>query len=170
MSTGRGRASVSGMADVELTVRVRYHEVDRMGIAYHPRYLTWFELARVELLRGAGLPYTALEAAGTGLPVIRSETHHKRPLGFDEEFTVECTVGEVGGARLRLDYRALRGGELVAEGCTEHAAVDLATMRPRRLPAELREALARLPSQGGDLPVHRSSDPLDASLATPGAP
>lgn len=156
------------MPDVELTVRVRYHEVDRMGIAYHPRYLTWFELARVELLRGAGLPYTELEAAGVGLPVIRSETRHRQPLGFDDVFTVDCELGEVSGARLRLDYRAHRGDQLVAEGSTEHAAIDLETRKPRRLPPELQAALARLPSQGGDLPTRRASDPVDAALAVPG--
>jgi acyl-CoA thioester hydrolase len=158
------------MADVELTVRVRYHEVDRMGIAYHPRYLTWFELARVALLRGAGLPYTELEARGIGLPVLTSATRHHRPLGFDEEFVVACQVAELGGARLRLSYRAHRDGELVAEGETEHAAIDLETRKPLRLPGELRTALGRLPSQGGDLPVYQARDPEDAILATPGAP
>lgn len=158
------------MADVEMTVRVRYHEVDRMGIAYHPRYLTWFELARVELLRGAGLPYTELEASGVGLPVLRSETLHRRPLGFDDVFTVECELAELSGARMRLAYRAVRDGELVAEGSTEHAAIDLTTRKPQRFPARLREALARLPSQGGDLPVHRAADPLGAALAPPEDP
>ena len=38
----------------ENTVRVRYGEVDRMGVVYHAHYLPYFETGRTEFLRALG--------------------------------------------------------------------------------------------------------------------
>lgn len=155
------------VCDVELEIRVRYHEVDQMGVAYHPRYLSWFEVARMELLRGLGLPYDRTEAAGTRFPVVRASCDYRRPLGYDDWFVLQARVLEVSGARFSLGYRILTRGERVqvhAEGMTEHAVVRAGTGRPTRLPAELVAAFARLPSQGGDHPVVRGRDPVAAAL------
>ena len=43
------------------TIRVRYEETDRMGVAYYGSYFVWFEVARTEFFRQAGLPYAELE-------------------------------------------------------------------------------------------------------------
>ena len=52
-----------------ITVRVRYAETDRMGIAYNAHYLTWFEIGRTEFMRSAGFPYRDMEARGLNLPL-----------------------------------------------------------------------------------------------------
>jgi len=39
------------------TVRVRYAETDAMGVVYYANYLTYFEVARVEYLRAAGIEH-----------------------------------------------------------------------------------------------------------------
>ena len=36
-------------------IRVRYAETDAMGVVYYANYLTYFEVARVEYLRAAGI-------------------------------------------------------------------------------------------------------------------
>ena len=46
---------------LKTTVRVRYPETDRMGVAYHGHYLVWFELGRTELMREVGCDYGSLE-------------------------------------------------------------------------------------------------------------
>ena len=52
------------MLSASVEVRVRYGETDKMGIVYHANYLTWFEIARIELLDSIGCPYVSLEDAG----------------------------------------------------------------------------------------------------------
>src|SRR5947209_4009063 len=42
-------------------IRVRYPEVDAMGYLHHSRYLQYFEIGRVELLRQLGFSYADLE-------------------------------------------------------------------------------------------------------------
>jgi acyl-CoA thioesterase FadM len=49
----------------------------------------------------------------------------------------------VKGARFRYEYLVVRDdGEIVADGHTSHACVDAATLRPTRVPAWLRDAIA----------------------------
>ena len=50
-------------------IRVRYSEVDQLGIAYYAHYLVWLEVARVEYLRYLGIAYGELEKKGVKLPV-----------------------------------------------------------------------------------------------------
>ena len=52
------------------TIRVRYSETDQMKIVYNANYLDWFEIARTELCRKWGRPYTEWEAQGLMLPVV----------------------------------------------------------------------------------------------------
>ena len=44
-----------------ISIRVRYPEVDAMGYLHHSRYLQYFEMGRVELLRSMGVSYADLE-------------------------------------------------------------------------------------------------------------
>ena len=102
-------------------VRVRYAETDMMGIAYHGNYLPWFEIGRTSLLREQGLPYAELEKLGYRLPVLAVNARYLRPALYDDVLTVETTMRERPILRIRLDYRILRGEELLATGFTEHA-------------------------------------------------
>ena len=50
--------------DVDLVVRVRYAETDKMGVVYYANYFVWFEVARADLLRSLGWSYREMEHAG----------------------------------------------------------------------------------------------------------
>jgi acyl-CoA thioester hydrolase len=103
-------------------VRVRYADVDRMGVAYHTRILEWFEAARTEMLREMGLPYKDLEARGLLLPVIEAECRYFAPALYDDLIEVRTRIGELTRLKIELRYevlhpvRALR----LAEGRTLH--------------------------------------------------
>ena len=53
-------------------VRVPYAHVDQMGVVYYANYLVYFEMARSEMLREAGMPYGDLEEKGLRLPVVEA--------------------------------------------------------------------------------------------------
>ena len=46
------------------TVEVRYAETDQMGIAHHSNYAVWFEVARTDFIKAAGISYTDVEKEG----------------------------------------------------------------------------------------------------------
>ena len=58
----------------EVKMRVRYAETDQMGYVYYGNYATYFEVARVEALRGLGFRYRNLEEQGILMPVRELNT------------------------------------------------------------------------------------------------
>ena len=121
-----------------IQVRVRYPEVDRMGVAHHSYHFVWFEIGRTELMRGRGLPYTRLEEEGTFLPVIEAACAYRAPARYDDLLSVRTVLAQIGPVRVTFSYRIERDadGTLLATGTTTHAAVD-GRGRPRRLPARV---------------------------------
>lgn len=122
----------------ESRVRVRYAETDAMGVAYHGRYLPWFEVGRTDWLRnGPERCYRRLEAAGWFLPVIELNARYHSPARYDDEVLIRTTLSEASRARLCFDYECLGAdGGLLASGRTAHAVTD-GSGRARRLPKEV---------------------------------
>jgi acyl-CoA thioester hydrolase len=131
----------------ETPVRVRYGEVDRMGVVYHGHYLVYFELGRTELLRSLGSTYREVEEAGTLLVVVETGLRFHRPARYDDDLTVRTRLGSARGVRMRFEYEVRRGGERLASGHTVLAATD-PSGRPRRLPAVL-QRLVGAPQASG---------------------
>jgi acyl-CoA thioester hydrolase len=121
-------------------IRVRYAETDRMGVAYNSHYLTWFEVGRIEFLRGIGHPYGDMERRGFLLPVVEAGVKYLKPAFFDDVLTIETCLGQQPGARLFLEYRAVRDGETIAVGFTVHAFTD-PELRPVKPPRDLLDVL-----------------------------
>lgn len=105
------------------SVRVPYAHVDQMGVVYYANYLVYFEMARSEMMREAGLPYSELEARGLRLPVIEAHCEYKAPARFDDLVEIRTLCSEIRGARVRIEYELSRGGVLLATGHTVHACV-----------------------------------------------
>jgi len=132
---------VSGGDIVEL--RVRYPEVDRMGVAHHANHFIWFEIGRTELMRARGVTYRGLEEEGILLPVIEASCAYHAPARYDDLLRVRTRIENATAVRIAFEYRieSEADGRLLATGTTRHASVDRGG-RPRRLPARLRELLA----------------------------
>ncbi|MBN2324723.1 MAG: acyl-CoA thioesterase [Spirochaetes bacterium] len=114
------------MNKVQITIRVRYVETDRMGIAHHTHYFSWMEQARTELMRQNGLSYRDLEERGYMLPVREAHCRYRHALSYDDEVKIQAELLEIGGASLKIGYR-LYGkdtGMPAAEGYTVHPFTD----------------------------------------------
>lgn len=127
-------ASAPTQHDTE--IRVRYAEVDRMGVVHHANYLAYFEEGRTELLRAGGVTYRDVEDAGTLLVVVESGIRHLAPAHYDDLIVVRTRLAERGRVRLRFEYELLRDGACLATGHTVLASTDRRG-RPKRLPADL---------------------------------
>jgi acyl-CoA thioester hydrolase len=124
-------------------VRVRYPEVDRMGVAHHANHFIWFEIGRTELMRARGIDYRRLEDEGIFLPVIEAACAYHAPARYDDLLSVRTEVASASAVRVSFSYRieCEPDGRLLATGSTRHASVDRRG-RPRRLPATLKGLLA----------------------------
>ena len=111
------------MIHSETKIRVRYAETDKMGIAYHGNYFTWFEVARVNMLDELEVPYRDLEADGFLLPVLECRAKFLRSAFFDDRLLVKTVMQEPPLARIELSYEVIRGEELLCSGKTVHGFV-----------------------------------------------
>jgi len=120
------------------TVRVLFADTDAMGIVYYANYLRWFEVGRVELLRGMGMAYRELTDRGIHLPVTEATVRYLSPARYDDLLEVRAEIRGLRRASMSFGYRIVRaGGEPLAEGSTTHAFTDEAG-RVVRVPAEFR--------------------------------
>ena len=125
--------------------RVRYRECDPMGVVYHAHVLDWFEAARTEALREAGLPYAELEASGVVMPVVEATVRYHRSVRYDDLVEVEAVFSEPPRVRVPVDYAVRRAGEeaVLVSGRVTLCFVDPDRGRPISAPALVREAFAR---------------------------
>lgn len=123
-------------------IRIGFGDTDLMGIVHHARYLSFFETARVEYMRRRGIDYASSANDGVHLAVIEASVRYRSPARFDDVVLVECSLHKVSGATVRFDYRVERhcDQELLVEGSTLLACLG-ASLKPRRLPTELRQRL-----------------------------
>jgi acyl-CoA thioester hydrolase len=129
------------------TVRVRFADTDAQGIAHNASYLVWYEVARVEYLRAYAGGYQALRDHGIEALVLESHCRYVVPAVFDDLLQVHTRCVGLRGARFRYEYAIVRAdGTLMADGYTSHACVDSATLKPRRVPDWLRDAIDRVES------------------------
>src|SRR5690242_594610 len=111
-------------AEHTISIRVRYPEVDAMGFLHHSRYLQYFEMGRVELLRSLGHSYAELERKGVLFVVTRVEVRYKAPARYDEELALTTRVVKQTHVRIDHGYELKREQVLLAEGNTTIACVD----------------------------------------------
>lgn len=108
----------------QITFRVRYPEVDPMGVVHHSRFFQYFEMGRVELLRANGVSYADLEKSGVLFVVVKVECRYKSPARYDDELTLLTRVARQTHVRIDHEYILKRGDTILSEANTTIACVD----------------------------------------------
>ena len=130
------------ISEGRLELRVRYAEVDAMGVLHHSRYFVYFEMGRTELLRASGIAYADMERMGLFYVVTRLECRYRAPARYDDLLALITRATRVSLVRVDHEYQLLRGETLLAEASSTLALVDRSG-RPTPLPDDLYERLAR---------------------------
>jgi acyl-CoA thioester hydrolase len=125
-------------------LRVYYEDTDLAGIVYYANYLKFLERGRTEALRALGIGQGRLRAeTGLVFAVTRVALDYRRPARFDDWLEVETRVTALRAASVRMAQAVTRAGTVLCDGEVTVACIDAAG-RPRRLPEEVRAALARM--------------------------
>ena len=138
------------MKYIDVKITARYQETDKMGVIHHSVYPIWFEVARTELIKSCGHPYSELEKRGLLLPLFRLEVDYIHPVFYDDLVNVNCRVHMLTKTRITLHYEISRadddeeGKKLLCEGYTHHAFTntDLKPINITKEFLEVYEALA----------------------------
>ncbi len=122
--------------------RVRYAEVDQMGVVYYGNYLPYLESARTELLRDGGFSYARMESEGIFLPVTECLCRYKGSARYDEEISVESTLGYVKNASIKINYVVKNeAGKVILTGHTIHPFINR-EWKIVTIPPEIRDILS----------------------------
>lgn len=115
----------------ETTLRVRYGETDAMGYVYHGNYAEWLEVARVELLREIGMPYTCFEKLDIIMPVREMSIRYLKPAHYDELITIRTFLEQPPAFRVQLRYELYNEGqELISTAQVLLVPYDRSRKRP----------------------------------------
>jgi acyl-CoA thioester hydrolase len=146
-------------------VRVYYEDTDAGGIVYYANYLRFFERARTDWLRAAGVSHREMaQAEGVNLVVRDCAIQYLRPALLDDLLTIEVgvadPVSDIGRASLRLTQRALLAerpgaapaasgtGTVLATGVVRVACMERRSGRPVALPQRVMRLIkAGIPGQ-----------------------
>lgn len=104
-------------------VEVRYAETDQMGIAHHSNYAVWFEVARTDFIKAAGISYTDVEKEGIITPLTSLECKYKKAAFYEDQLQIHASLTKLSPVRLEFSYKVTRGGDLIATGKTTHGMV-----------------------------------------------
>ncbi|KQW43583.1 MULTISPECIES: tol-pal system-associated acyl-CoA thioesterase [unclassified Roseateles] len=123
-------------------VRVYWEDTDAGGIVFYANYLKFFERARTEWLRAAGVEQHRLrEDTGLIFVVAATSLRYAAPARLDDLLTVTVEPQPAGKASLVVRQRALRGDTLLAEGEIRIGCVRASDLKPQRLPDSVISAI-----------------------------
>jgi acyl-CoA thioester hydrolase len=125
-----------------LPVRIYYEDTDFTGFVYHANYLRYFERARSDYLRLAGVRHAELleGESPTAFAVSRINVEFLRPARIDDALTVQTGYDSMKGARILISQSLRRGDDILVKAAVEACCIGL-TGRPKKPPALLLERL-----------------------------
>lgn len=129
---------------VRVAIPVQWGDQDALGHVNAARYLTWFETARVEMLKQLG--WKRVQAAGIG-PILASITcNYRRPVHFPDTVTIGGRVERIGRTSIIVTHAiaSLSQGTIVADGTSVVVTYDYDSKQPVPVPDDLKRAIAGL--------------------------
>jgi 4-hydroxybenzoyl-CoA thioesterase len=132
----------------EVTLPVRFGQVDYAGIMYYPRFFENFHTIFEDMFTARlGVPYTSLlKDRRIGFPMVHIETDFRRPFRFGEPMRLLLDVTRIGRSSITFRYRGFNGPEPEpsVEASAVVAVIDLDTFATLEIPRDIRAVLEAL--------------------------
>jgi acyl-CoA thioester hydrolase len=128
-------------------VRVYYEDTDTGGVVFYANYLKFFERARTEWLRSAGIGQQALSETHRVMFVVKSTAvDYHAPAKLDDELKLTVVVERLGRASVEFVQEALRvdgtqSPRALAIGRIRVGCVDTKSFRPCPIPDDVLERI-----------------------------
>lgn len=116
------------MQEISLTseVRIRFAEVDPLGIVWHGNYIQYFEDGREAFGRHHGISYLDQKAHNFSTPIVESHCEHKLPLTYGDVASIKTTYVDSEAAKMVFKYEVMNPkGQVVCTGRTVQVFVEL---------------------------------------------
>ena len=117
-------------------VRVRFYHTDGMQVTHHANYILWFEAARVEFFRAAGVSLVDLIHDGYVFPILRVECDYIHSSYYDDELEIRVRLVKLTRAQMVFRYEIVRPADdtLICRGLTKGTFTKSETGKISRMP------------------------------------
>lgn len=141
------------------TVRVYYEDTDAGGVVFYANYLKFFERARTEWLRSAGINQQLMtETHGVMFVVKSTAVDYHAPAKLDNELKLTVVVERMGRASVQFIQEAWRvrvdqdgeHKELLATGRIKVGCVDTQNFKPSEIPSQVMDSIKTLEVRATD--------------------
>ena len=120
-------------------IRIYYEDTDSGDVVYHSNYLKFMERARTEWLRDFKIDQKALKDNLNLMFVVHKiDIKFVRPAVFNDEIEVQTKLEKLGSVKIELEQKIFRSSELLIESRVVVASVDSISMKPMRIPNEIK--------------------------------
>lgn len=131
------------------TIRVYYEDTDAGGVVFYANYLKFFERARTEWLRSAGINQQLMtETHGVMFVVKSTAVDYHAPAKLDNELKLSVVVEKMGRASVQFIQQAWRIGgeqdELLATGRIKVCCVDTLGFKPSAIPQQVLQGIRNI--------------------------
>lgn len=130
----------------KITVTVRFHEVDMLGVCNNAVYINYFETARLEYIKAAGLmPENGIFSDGRLYFMVRNEINYKDHAFYDDELEVYTKVSYIKNSSFGFEHLIVKkkSGKIIVDGKGVIVHVDPKTRKAISLESELIEKIKR---------------------------
>jgi len=119
------------------TTTVRFHEVDMLGVCNNAVYINFFETARLEYIKAAGLmPEKGIFSDGKIFFMVRNEINYRSHSYYDDVLEVYSRISYIKNSSFGYDHliAKLNTGEVIVDGKGVVVYVDPKTRKSTSLP------------------------------------
>lgn len=129
-------------APFRMDVRVRLPETDALGVVYYGQYLTYFDIARMEMLRKVGVTVDYLKQRRVGFVAGEVRCTYRSSARFDDLLSLEVNVAKMGKSSVTYAHRVGRGKTTLAIGSVTDVLVGEGG-RPEPIGDDIRKRLSK---------------------------
>ncbi len=155
-----GATDVGHVYDTE--VRVRHDDLDAFGRVFSSAWLRHLAQVAIDASTDAGFDAAWYRAAGARWLVRRTTFSTARVVRADAALRVRTWVEDFRRVRSRRRYEVADAGRPVLDAVTDWVFVDIASGRPRRVPAEMERRFGLPADAGAPRTPWRAPDPPPA--------
>jgi acyl-CoA thioester hydrolase len=111
----------------ETLIRVRFSDVDSMGVVWHGQYIRYFEDGREDFGNKFGISYLDFYGQGILVPIVKIDCNYKKPLIYGDTALVETRFVDSVAAKTIFNYTIFNysNHEIVATGSTTQVFMTL---------------------------------------------
>ena len=114
--------------DIEVEIKIPFHDVDLAKLVWHGHYVKYFEIARTVLMQKINYDVDQMLESNYGWPIIELKCRFYKPVFYNMNIKIKATLVEFEN-RLKIAYLIYNPetGDKLCKGHTVQVAVNIET-------------------------------------------